>query len=131
MVAGLSCWIRRGACTGRLLWSYLTTPRGAAPASCTRAIPHAPLLPPFSCLELAIADAPFPPMQPAVVAAAQVRAEDESLIVRLTLPPGVSSTFHENDMMLISRDNPEVSRQAAATVGWAAAVSFTCTWQLR
>ncbi|PRW45131.1 putative helicase MAGATAMA 3 [Chlorella sorokiniana] len=45
--------------------------------------------------------------QPAVVAAAQTRPEDESLLVRLTLPPGVSSTFHENDMMLISRDNPE------------------------
>ena len=30
------------------------------------------------------------------------------MAVRLTLPPGVSSTFHENDMMLLSRDNPEV-----------------------
>ncbi|KAI7846383.1 hypothetical protein COHA_000094 [Chlorella ohadii] len=45
--------------------------------------------------------------QPAVVAAAQTRPDDESLIVRLTMPPGASSTFHENDMMLVSRDNPE------------------------
>lgn len=45
--------------------------------------------------------------QPAVVAAVQSRPEDESLVVRLTMPVGVSSTFHENDMLLISRDNPE------------------------
>ncbi|KAL4448164.1 hypothetical protein ABPG75_005383 [Micractinium tetrahymenae] len=45
--------------------------------------------------------------QPAVVAAVTQRAEDESLIVRLTLPPGVSSTFHDNDMLMLSRDNPE------------------------
>ena len=47
-------------------------------------------------------------VQPAVVAAASARPEEGSVAVRLTLPPGVSSTFHENDMMLLSRDNPEV-----------------------
>lgn len=54
------------------------------------------------------ARARLPPLQPAVVAASQAREESESLAVRLTLPPGVSSTFHENDMLLLSRDNPEV-----------------------
>lgn len=49
-----------------------------------------------------------PPPQPAVVAACTPRPESESLVARLTLPPGVSSTFHENDMVLLSRDNPEV-----------------------
>lgn len=44
--------------------------------------------------------------QPAVVAAAQPK-DDGSLVVRLTLPPGVSGTFHENDLLLLSRDNPE------------------------
>ncbi|PSC70977.1 putative helicase MAGATAMA 3 [Micractinium conductrix] len=50
--------------------------------------------------------------QPAVVAATQARqsGDDESQLVRLTLPPGVSSTFHDNDMLLLSRDNPEEER---------------------
>jgi hypothetical protein len=45
--------------------------------------------------------------QPAVVAAAKARAEDESLLVRLTLPPDAAGGMHENDMVLVSRDNPE------------------------
>lgn len=55
-------------------------------------------------------------LQPAVVAAVTQRAEDESLIVRLTLPPGVSNTFHENDMLMLSKDNPEVGRAARGVV---------------
>lgn len=47
--------------------------------------------------------------QPAVVAAAKARAEDESLLVRLTLPPDAAGGMHENDMVLVSRDNPEAS----------------------
>lgn len=62
--------------------------------------PAARLMPPCLCRCV----------QPAVVAAVTHRAEDESIIVRLTMPPGVSSTFHDNDMLMLSRDNPEVRR---------------------
>ncbi len=85
----------------------------------------APLLAQAQSCALAMTCAPMPalwppqfgPMQPAVVAAAQTRPDDESLIVRLTMPPGVSSTFHENDMMLVSRDNPEVGCALLCVVG--------------
>lgn len=87
---------------------------GGGPPACRRleapvlhpahACGHAPgrCEPPLTCHALPTR------LQPAVVAAAAPRASgDGSLVVRLTLPPGVSSTFHENDMLLLSRDNPE------------------------
>lgn len=42
---------------------------------------------------------------------------DGSQIVRLTLPPGVSSSFSENDVLLLSRDNP-VRGRAWRGVEW-------------
>ncbi len=51
--------------------------------------------------------------QPGVIAAAAPAAVGGSLSVRLTLPPGASSSFHENDVLLVSKDSPEVLRCAA------------------
>lgn len=96
-----SCW--RHGCSPMLLLPPLM---GMAVMLLSRAPPYALHLPP-SCWPI------LPTTQPAVVAAAQTRPEDESLLVRLTMPAGVSSTFHENDMMLVSRDNPEVGRDCA------------------
>ncbi|KAL4853029.1 putative helicase MAGATAMA 3 [Chlorella vulgaris] len=45
--------------------------------------------------------------QPGVIAAAAPAAVGGSLSVRLTLPPGASSSFHENDVLLVSKDSPE------------------------
>ncbi|EFN56459.1 hypothetical protein CHLNCDRAFT_57676 [Chlorella variabilis] len=55
--------------------------------------------------------------QRAVVAAARLRPEDESLVVRLTLPAGATSSLHENDMLLVSRDSPEARAGGGAARG--------------
>lgn len=66
--------------------------------------------------------------QPAVVAAVKARAEDESLLVRLTLPADAAGGMHENDMLLVSRDNPEASGAGAADRGSVRAPAASC-WE--
>ena len=88
----------------------------AAAASCCIALPHAT---PSPLLRTTRSPCCCGSLQPAVVAATQARqsGDDESQLVRLTLPPGVSSTFHDNDMLLLSRDNPEVGGWLGGQVG--------------
>lgn len=46
-------------------------------------------------------------MQPHPAVVASHHHKDEFLYCRVTLPPGVSKQYSDNDLILISKDNPE------------------------
>lgn len=54
--------------------------------------------------------------QRCVVAACEDKGEGRVLLV-LTLPPGVNSSFSENDVVLVSRDDPQVHGVAGGCSG--------------
>ena len=48
---------------------------------------------------------------PAVAASTKARPDAAARVGRQPLPPGATGSLHENDMVLLSRDNPEVGGQ--------------------
>lgn len=55
---------------------------------------------------------------------------DGSLVARLTLPPSVSTSYSENDVLLLSKDNPDVSEAVHNTMARVSAESMSCASQV-